>query len=87
MNIALLLGLDFFEVVVVAFLYFAGADRPYLGELEQESKITITLHVGADSSWDPVPLSFYNNASSVPVHKAGDAPRDALAYMRISYNA
>jgi len=43
--------------------------------------------VGADSSWDPVPLSFYNNASSVPVHKAGDAPRDALAYMGISYNA
>ena len=41
MNIALLLGLDFFEGALVAFLYFAGADRPYLGELEQEAKITI----------------------------------------------
>jgi len=40
MNIALLLGLDFFEVELVAFLYFAGADRPYLGALEQEA-ITI----------------------------------------------
>ena len=41
MNIALLLGLDFFEVVLVDFLYFVGADRPYLGALEQEEKIII----------------------------------------------
>ena len=53
----------------------------------QENDITITLHVGADNGWDPVPLSFYNNGSQVPAHKEGDAPRDALAYMGISYNA
>jgi len=66
---------------------FTHPDYDVVWQEIQESNITITLHVGADSSWDPVPLSFYNNASSVPVHKAGDAPRDALAYMGISYNA
>ena len=53
----------------------------------QQNDITITLHVGADNGWDPVPLSFYNNDGQVPPHKEGDAPRDALAYMGISYNA
>ena len=53
----------------------------------EENDIAITLHVGADNGWDPVPLSFYNNGSKVPVHKEGDAPRDALAYMGISYCA
>ena len=66
---------------------FTHPDYDVVWQEIQESNITITLHVGADSSWDPVPLSFYNNASSVPVHKVGDAPRDALAYMGISYNA
>ena len=53
----------------------------------EENDIAITLHVGADNGWDPVPLSFYNNGSNVPNHKEGDAPRDALAYMGISYCA
>ena len=53
----------------------------------QEADMAITLHVGIDNGWDPVPLSFYNNAGSVPKHKEGDAPRDALAYMGISYCA
>ena len=53
----------------------------------EEADMAITLHVGIDNGWDPVPLSFYNNASSVPKHKEGDAPRDALAYMGISYCA
>ena len=66
---------------------FTHPDYDVVWQEIQESDITITLHVGADSGWDPVPLSFYNNDSSVPVHKAGDAPRDALAYMGISYNA
>ena len=66
---------------------FTHPDYDVVWQEIQNSDITITLHVGADSGWDPVPLSFYNNASSVPVHKEGDAPRDALAYMGISYNA
>ena len=53
----------------------------------EENDIAVTLHVGADNGWDPVPLSFYNNGSNVPTHKEGDAPRDALAYMGISYCA
>ena len=53
----------------------------------QEADMAITLHVGIDNSWDPVPLSFYNNGGSVPKHKEGDAPRDALAYMGIGYCA
>ena len=53
----------------------------------EENSLAVTLHVGADNGWDPVPLSFYNNGGQVPPHKEGDAPRDALAYMGISYNA
>jgi predicted TIM-barrel fold metal-dependent hydrolase len=37
--------------------------------------------------YDPVPASFYANGRTVPEPKAGDAPRDALAYMSIGYNA
>ena len=53
----------------------------------QEADLAITIHVGTDGGWDPVPLSFYNNAGSVPIHKEADAPRDALAFMSIQYNA
>ena len=49
--------------------------------------MAITIHVGTDGGWDPVPLSFYNNGGSVPEHAEGDAPRDAIAYMGIQYNA
>jgi len=53
----------------------------------QDADLAITLHVGVDGGYSPVPLSFYENASSVPAHKEGDAPRDALSYMAIQYNA
>ena len=53
----------------------------------QEADMAITIHVGTDGGWDPVPLSFYNNGGSVPEHSEGDAPRDAIAYMGIQYNA
>ena len=66
---------------------FTHPDFDVVWKTIQDNDITITLHVGADNSWDPVPLSFYNNGSEVPPHKEGDAPRDALAYMGISYNA
>ena len=66
---------------------FTHPDFDVVWKFIQENNLTITLHVGADNSWDPVPLSFYNNGSKVPPHKEGDAPRDALAYMGISYNA
>ena len=66
---------------------FTHPDFDIVWKTIQDNDITITLHVGADNSWDPVPLSFYNNGSEVPPHKEGDAPRDALAYMGISYNA
>ena len=66
---------------------FTHPDFDVVWKTIQDNDITITLHFGADNSWDPVPLSFYNNGSEVPPHKEGDAPRDALAYMGISYNA
>jgi len=53
----------------------------------EEASLAITLHVGADGGWDPVPREFYNNGGSIPEHKEGDAPRDALTYMGIGYNA
>ena len=46
MNIALLLGLDFFEGALAAFLYLrAPAALPYLGALEQEARIKIIIKV------------------------------------------
>ena len=53
----------------------------------QEADLAVTLHVGADGGYSPVPLSFYNNKREVPTHVEGDAPNDALAYMGIQYNA
>ena len=53
----------------------------------QDADLAITLHVGVDGGYSPVPASFYENSSLLPVHKEGDAPRDALAYMAIQYNA
>ena len=66
---------------------FTHPDFDIVWQEIQDNDVAITLHVGADNSWDPVPLSFYNNGGKVPAHKEGDAPRDALAYMGISYNA
>ena len=46
MNIALLLGLDFFEGALAAFLYLgAPSALPYLGALEQEARIKIIIKV------------------------------------------
>tara|TARA_Y100001960_G_C14765403_1_gene876648 strand:+ start:584 stop:1750 length:1167 start_codon:yes stop_codon:yes gene_type:complete len=53
----------------------------------EEADIAVTLHVGADGGYSPVPKSFYNNMKAVPTHVEGDAPNDALAYMAIQYNA
>ena len=66
---------------------FTHPDFDIVWQEIQDNDVAITLHVGADNSWDPVPLSFYNNGGKVPAHKEVDAPRDALAYMGISYNA
>ena len=84
---------DGFSVIMIDTIAPEGAKastHPDFDKVWREieaNDIAITLHVGADNSWDPVPLSFYNNGGSVPAHKEGDAPRDALAYMGISYCA
>jgi len=53
----------------------------------QDADLSVTLHVGADGGYSPVPKSFYENKKKVPTHVEGDAPNDALAYMAIQYNA
>ncbi len=84
---------DGFSVIMIDTIAPKGAKastHPDFDKVWREieaNDIAITLHVGADNSWDPVPLSFYNNGGKVPPHKEGDAPRDALAYMGISYCA
>ena len=84
---------DGFSVIMIDTIAPEGAKastHPDFDKVWREieaNDIAITLHVGADNSWDPVPLSFYNNGGEVPPHKEGDAPRDALAYMGISYCA
>ncbi|MEC7865415.1 MAG: amidohydrolase family protein [Pseudomonadota bacterium] len=66
---------------------FTHPDYDKIWAFIQESELATTLHVGVDGGYSPVPRSFYKNASSVPTHTEGDAPRDALAYMAIQYNA
>ena len=54
----------------------------------QDADLPVTLHVGANGgSYNPVPASFYENGRTRRPHQDGDAPRDALAYMSIQYNA
>ena len=84
---------DGFSVIMIDTIASQGAKASTHPDFDavwkeiEENDIAINLHVGADNGWDPVPLSFYNNGSNVPTHKEGDAPRDALAYMGISYCA
>ena len=68
-------------------LSFTHPDYDKVWTAIQDADLAITLHVGVDGGYSPVPASFYKNASLVPAHKEGDAPRDALAYMAIQYNA
>jgi predicted TIM-barrel fold metal-dependent hydrolase len=50
--------------------------------------LAIALHVGVNGGYyNPVPSSFFNNGRTLPPHSDGDAPRDALSYMSIQYNA
>jgi len=54
----------------------------------EAADLSITLHVGANGGeYNPVPASFYNNGRSLRPHVDGDAPRDALSYVAMSYNA
>jgi predicted TIM-barrel fold metal-dependent hydrolase len=48
--------------------------------------LPIALHVGLDGGWDPVPRAFFENGRTYKP-AIGDAPRDALSYMSIAYNA
>ncbi len=52
----------------------------------QEADVPIALHVGLDGGWDPVPRAFFENGRTYKP-AVGDAPRDALSYMSIAYNA
>jgi len=52
----------------------------------QEADLPIVLHVGLDGGWDPVPRAFFENGRTYKP-AMGDAPRDAVSYMSISYNA
>ena len=52
----------------------------------EEADVPIALHVGIDGGWDPVPRAFFNNGRRYKP-AVSDAPRDALSYMSIAYNA
>lgn len=52
----------------------------------QEADLPIAVHVGLDGGWDPVPRAFFENGRTYKP-AVGDAPRDALSYMSIAYNA
>ena len=69
-------------------LSFTHPDYDPIWARIQDAQLRVTLHVGVDGgAYNPVPSSFYNNGRSLPAHREGDAPRDALAYMSIQYNA
>jgi uncharacterized protein len=49
---------------------------------------SVSLHVGVNGGvYNPVPGAFYRNGGKVIPSHDGDAPRDALSYMAIQYNA
>ena len=66
---------------------FTHPDYNQFWSAVQNADLSVTLHVGADGGYSPVPKSFYENQKKVPTHVEGDAPNDALAYMAIQYNA
>ena len=68
-------------------LAFTHPDYNKVWSVIQDADLAITLHVGVDGGYSPVPISFYENGSLLPAPREGDAPRDALAYMAIQYNA
>lgn len=69
-------------------LSFTHPDYDRVWARIQDAGLSIALHVGVNGgSYNPVPGSFYNNARTLPPHSDGDAPRDALSYMSIQYNA
>jgi predicted TIM-barrel fold metal-dependent hydrolase len=83
-----------FRVVVVdtiapeGGLSFTHPDYNRIWARIQDAGLAVALHVGVNGgSYNPVPASFYNNKRSLPAHIDGDAPRDALSYMSIQYNA
>jgi predicted TIM-barrel fold metal-dependent hydrolase len=83
-----------FRVVVVDTIAPEGArgfthpDYDPIWARIQGDGLVVALHVGVNGGqYNPVPSSFYNNARALPPHQDGDAPRDALSYMSIQYNA
>jgi len=83
-----------FRVVVIdtiapeSGLSFTHPDYDRVWARIQDAGLSIALHVGVNGgSYNPVPSSFYKNGRALPPHSDGDAPRDALSYMSIQYNA
>jgi predicted TIM-barrel fold metal-dependent hydrolase len=83
-----------FRVVVVdtiapeGGLGFTHPDYDRVWARIEDAGLAVALHVGVNGgSYNPVPASFYNNGRTLPPHQDGDAPRDALSYMSIQYNA
>jgi predicted TIM-barrel fold metal-dependent hydrolase len=69
-------------------LSFTHPDYDSVWARIQDAGLSIALHVGVNGgSYNPVPSSFYRNGRALPPHSDGDAPRDALSYMSIQYNA
>ena len=67
-------------------LGFTHPDYDAIWARIQEADLPIALHVGLDGGWDPVPRAFFENGRTYKP-AMGDAPRDALSYMSIAYNA
>ena len=86
------IGMDFSVILIDTVaprgqISFTHPDYNKFWSAVQDADLSVTLHVGADGGYSPVPKSFYENQKKVPTHVEGDAPNDALAYMAIQYNA
>lgn len=51
-----------------------------------DSGVCVTVHVGLDNGYRPVPPAFFDNDRELP-HFRSDAPGDALSYIGIGYPA
>ncbi len=65
---------------------FTHPDYDLVWDKIQAEELAITLHIGVNGGYNPVPSSIYNNGRQTRMH-FGDAPSEAATYMTMQYNA
>lgn len=65
---------------------FTHPDYDPVWDKIQAAQLAITLHIGVNGGYNPVPSSIYNNGRQTRMHFE-DSPSEAVTYMTMQYNA